>query len=111
MVFPSRTNPAIDHLLLRLRPINRALRAAVARRSQAAPPRAEGAVAEKRALLYMTSEHATALLDDVDDLVCGTERQPERNVAGLTEQELLIESAHCQAAAEASGWPLPLDLL
>ncbi len=94
------TELALQHLLLRLRPINRLLRAAVARVGQAATRETVDADAG----LFLTPGEATALLDEVESLGAWTDPA----LATFTAEELEQERA-LQAAA-APGL-LPLEAL
>jgi ATPase family associated with various cellular activities (AAA) len=94
---------AITHLRLRLRPLNRALRAAVERQA------AEAARLERPDLtpLYVADDQARALLDRVE--------APDRPAAAdppwrPTDREVAAE-AELRRQAAAAGTTLPLDVL
>lgn len=98
------TSLALEHLLLRLRPLNRALHAAVERQGQAAARLFRPDVTP----LCVTEEQVQTLLGDVDQLFDGalTAIAP----AALTHEEQAIEEqlrARCAAARKV----LPLDSL
>lgn len=96
------------HLLLRLRPIHRALRSAAARQ-------AESAARLDRADLMgvcVTDQQAADLLDDVDQLIrLDTFNAQEKTAAApLAPDEIALEQRYRQAARTA-GYALPLDRL
>ena len=95
---------AVRHLLLRLRPIHRALRAAVARQAQAAARLHRAQLVP----LCVTDEQVNLSLEDADQMIGGQSfgRQP----AELTEEEIALEQ-RLRRAAKAEGSRLPLDLL
>src|SRR5689334_19244166 len=95
---------ATDHLLLRLRPLNRSLRAAVERQGQAAKRLLRPDVAP----LCVTDNQVNTLLGDVDGLLLG-ESAPAR-AAQLTPEERTEQEEMRRRGAEA-GVSLPLDLL
>jgi hypothetical protein len=83
--FNLNTAPALAHLLLHLRPLNRALRQAVARQGQAAARLFHPDVTP----LCVTEEQVQMLLDNADQLL-----QPsaaENQTSGLTSDELAAE--------------------
>ena len=95
-------SPAIRHLLIRLRPLNRALRAAVERQA------AEAAQLDRPDLVpyCITDEQVAALLDRLDALpLPGT-----ASAACLTPEEQAAEQRVREQAA-AAGTTLPLDEL
>ncbi|HMG72000.1 MAG TPA: AAA family ATPase [Pyrinomonadaceae bacterium] len=94
---------AIEHLLLRLRPLNRALRAAVAFQGQAAARLFHPDVTP----LCVTEEQVRALLSDIDQLSSGL-RQTRR--ATLTTEEASAE-VKLRKLSQASQDQLPLDRL
>jgi hypothetical protein len=93
---------AVEHLLLRLRPINRSLRAAVARQ-QVANARL---VAPRAAPLCVTDDQVSQLLDDVDE---ASPIDPGGEPVS-TAEELALE-LDLRARAAAAGATLPLDAL
>ena len=90
---------AISHLLLRLRPLNRALRRAVSRQGQLAARLLHPDVTP----LCITEEQVQTLLDDVDKLVLHEAIESKR--ATLTPEERDLE----QQLREMSQSMLPLD--
>lgn len=97
-------NLCLTHLLLRLRPLNRALqRAVLLRESQTKALAERGAVAEK-----ITFGHAAALLENVDDLI--QHRGICAGPAPFTGDEEELEE-QLRAKAESLGFTLPLDRL
>ena len=97
---------AIDHLLLRLQPLNRALRVAVERQRRAA----ERFVRPGMAPLCITNEHVSALLADVDVLAVEGNDGQTGGASGMDARELEIQK-ELRAHAEARGVKLPLDVL
>ena len=95
---------ALKHLALRLRPLNRALRAAVQRQAQLAARLARPDITH----LCITDEQVQTLLDDADALLDGQPVVPP--AAGAIEEELALEAA-LRANAVAAGAELPLDTL
>lgn len=96
--------PAIEHLLLRLRPLNRALRAAVTRQGQAAARLFRADLTP----LCVTEEQVQTLLGDVDEL--SEWRMAEGATAALTPEEQTAEEELRERCA-ASQFVLPLDAL
>jgi len=95
---------ALAHLLLRLRPLHRALREAIARRDLAAIQlRSAGAVAA-----LVTRGHADALLDQLEDL---DERRPIGAGPAVATVEELGQEARLRTQASAAGAHLPLDTM
>src|SRR5512140_1725969 len=100
----SRESLSLAHLLLRLRPLNRALQRATLLRAAATERLAQGgAVAER-----VTAEHAGMLLQDVDDLL--QHRGISAGPAPLVDEELVFE-ASLREKARGEGFALPLDRL
>jgi hypothetical protein len=98
------TLPAIEHLLLRLRPLNRALRAAVGRQGQAA----ERLFRPEITPLCITGDQVQTLLGDIDQLLeC---RIAAGAPASLTPEEQFAEEVLRQRCL-ASQTILPLDRL
>lgn len=95
---------AIEHLKLRLRPINRALRAAVERQALIASRLRRPDVVS----LCITDDQVNLLLDDCDELTYGN--ADEVSDAGLTGDELSLQQTLRQKSIE-SGEQLPLDQL
>jgi hypothetical protein len=95
-------SPAIKQLLLRLRPLNRALRAAVEHQGQVAARLFHPDVTP----LCVTEEQVQTLLDDVDQLF--VERESQSSSAVLTAEEAVAEE-QLRATCLASGITLPLD--
>ncbi|HWO25314.1 MAG TPA: ATP-binding protein [Kofleriaceae bacterium] len=95
---------ALGHLLLRLRPLHRALRAAIALRDARAQ-RLRDAGASPSAI---TRSHADALLDDLDDPF--EHRSISAGPAALIEPEVAVEQSLRERAA-AAGARLPLDAM
>ena len=93
---------AISHLLLRLRPLNRALRRAVAQQSQLAARLFHPDVTP----LCVTEEQVQTLLDDVDKLLL--EKKIESNTAFQTAEESDDEQ-ELRKQSLALGMKLPLD--
>ena len=98
------TSIAAEHLLLRMRPLNRALRAAVARQGQTAA----GLFHPEITPLCVTEEQVQALLAEVDDLLPVEESMTRR--AMPTPEEASAEEK-LRARATASHDYLPLDRL
>jgi len=96
--------PALEHLLIRMRPLNRALRAAVARQGRAAARLFRPDVTP----LCVTEDQVLTLLSDVDQLLDG--RIPAADPSALTPEERLIED-DLRARCRESGVALPLDRL
>ena len=95
---------ALGHLLVRMRPLQRALRMATALRDAASERlHAAGAVPEA-----VTRGHVDAILDDLDHLV--EHRALSAGRAALTDDELAVECA-LRSDATAAGARLPLDAL
>ena len=97
---------AIDHLLLKLGSLNRALHIAVERQRRAA----ERLVRPGLAPLCVTDEHVAALLADVDALTNNTNASHSGAAPAMNERELEIEK-ELRVNAEAHGMRLPLDVL
>jgi len=97
-------SPAITHLLLRLQPLNRALRAAVANQGELAARLFHPDVTP----LCVTEEQVQTLLDDVDQLSLRYTNHSERAVP--TNEEATVE-AQLRESCVASGTRLPLDRL
>lgn len=95
---------ALEHLALRLRPLNRALHAAVQHQAQLAARLARPDITH----LCVTDDQVQALLADVDALLEGQAATPP--AAGANEEELTQEAA-LRADAVAAGAELPLDAL
>ena len=95
---------ALKHLALRLRPLNRALRAAVQRQAQLAARLARADITH----LCITDEQVQTLLDDADALIDG---QPVASLAARASDEDLALEAGLRADAVAAGAELPLDAL
>jgi hypothetical protein len=93
---------AIAHLTLRLRPLNRALRAAIERQSAFAARLAQPDLSA----LCLTEGHVRILLDQVDDPLTINATQP---ASLYPEEELLEDDLRRQAGA--LGVTLPLDRL
>jgi hypothetical protein len=101
---PCPQNLALGQLLIRLRPLQRALRVAVELRATAAQRlRQAGAVADA-----ISAEHATALLDELDDLI--EHRSISAGRAQLADDEAAMQQ-RLRAEATAAGARLPLDAL
>ncbi len=100
----SHDDPAIDHLLLRLRPIHRALRAAVERQAAAAARLDRPDLAP----VCVTDQQVADLLDDVDHLIV-SDGVPD-TVAEPDADERDLERRFREEAA-ARGARLPLDRL
>jgi hypothetical protein len=94
---------AAQHLMLRLLPINRALRAAVHRQTEAAARLSRPDLTE----LCVTADQVEHLLDDADALAAQG-KFPEPRVAQLLPAELEREEQLREAARE-DGYSLPLD--
>ena len=95
---------ALAHLLLRLRPLSRALRAAIAQRDAGAQVlRAAGAIPNA-----ITRGHAERMLDTLDNLA--THRGISSGTARLDADERALESER-RATAHALRTRLPLDAL
>jgi hypothetical protein len=99
-----RATLALEHLLLRLRPLNRALRAAVERQSQLAARLVRPDVTP----LCITENHAKTLLDDANALLSGD--LPLGLSAALTPEEVSTQEELRQRSA-AAGSVLPMDRL
>src|SRR5262245_42096816 len=99
----SRRALAVEHLTLRFRPLNRALRAAVARRAA----RSERLARPDLTALCVTPDHVAALLDDVEqrEISQGGGEDAEEREIGSREEEAL------RARAREMGCALPLDEL
>ncbi|HYP27458.1 MAG TPA: ATP-binding protein [Blastocatellia bacterium] len=96
--------PAIEHLLLRLRPLNRALRAAVENQGRAAARLFRPDVTP----LCVTQEQVQVLLGDVDELLdC---RITAGTPAAMTEEERAAED-RLREGCGATQTALPLDRL
>ena len=95
---------ALEHLLLRLRPLNRALQAAVEHQSQLAARLIRHDVTP----LCVTDEQVKTLLDDVDALL--RDGRVPGTPALLTREEKDAQEALRQQSA-ALGVVLPLDQL
>lgn len=96
--------PAVEHLLLRMRPLNRALRAAVERQGQAAARLIRPDVTP----LCVTPEQVQMLLGDIDELLnCRIEGY---EAALLTEEERTAEQ-RLRESCDASQIALPFDRL
>jgi len=97
-------NLALAHLVVRLRPLHRALRAASARRAAATDRLvAAGAIASA-----ITAGHVAAVLDELDDLVVHVSFST--GPAADTADERAVE-AELRARAADQDWRLPLDAL
>lgn len=94
-----------SHLLLRLRPINRALRAAVAGQAKAAAQLDRPDLAA----LCVTDQHVGLLLDGIDRFV-SDQASYDVDPTGLTEDERQSEQKLRDSATESDTW-LPLDVL
>jgi hypothetical protein len=94
---------AVADLLLRLRALNRAMRRAVHERAG----RSARIHASTAGQLYVTNEHAGALLDELDRRPSG---EPPREPLRLEEDELL-SLERLRSRADESGQVLPLDQL
>ena len=99
-----RTELALQHLALRLGPVNRALRAAVARQARQAARLIRPDVAP----LCVTDDQVSKLLDDADALLGGT--SDSGVAAGLSVREAERQEA-LRTACRQSGARLPLDEL
>lgn len=97
---------AIEHLLLRLRGLNRALRAGVEAQQRAAERFARPGLAS----LCITDEHVQALLDDVDEVVAHGNGVQSAVSTDLTAQEHHAEQ-QLRSCAETHGYKLPFDVL
>jgi hypothetical protein len=97
---------AIEHLLLRMRGLNRALHAAVETQRTAAERFARPGLAS----LCVTDEHVHALLDDVDALVAHGNGASITATTDLTEHEHEVEQQLRTYAGE-QGYGLPFDVL
>jgi hypothetical protein len=97
-------NLAVGHLLMCLRPLQRALRAAIALRAAGAE-RLQEAGARGDAI---TREHAEALLSQLDDII--EHRSISAGRVEPDEVELMLET-RLRQEAEALGTRLPLDRL
>ena len=97
---------AIEHLLLRMRGLNRALHAAVEVQRTAAESFARPGLAS----LCVTDEHVHALLDDVDALVAHGNGAAVTAATDLTLQEQNVEQ-QLRNYAEEQGYKLPFDVL
>jgi len=95
---------ALAHLLVRLRPLHRALRVASARRAAAT----ERLIAAGAAGDAITPGHVTAVLDQLEDLVAHVAFST--GPAALGDDEVGIE-ADLRARGAAAGGRLPLDAL
>jgi ATPase family protein associated with various cellular activities (AAA)/winged helix domain-containing protein len=95
---------ALEHLLLRLRPLNRALRAAVEHQSQLAARLIRPDVTP----LCVTDEQVKTLLADADLLLC--EGRVSGQAAALEQAELVVQEQLRRQSA-ALGIDLPLDQL
>ena len=102
----SNNELAVQHLLLRLRPINRSLRTAV--KFQAA----KAARLDRPDLkpLCVTDAHVAALLADVDEFVQRDCTKQTRPSAALTADEQQIDR-HLRLQAVAQQLSLPIDVL
>src|ERR1700752_2774844 len=96
--------PAIEHMLLRLRPLSRALRAAVARQSLAAARLFRADVTP----LCVTEEQVQTLLTDVDGLLNSPISQGSSSAFTLNREEAAAEEELRRRSRE-SGIALPLD--
>lgn len=97
---------AIEHLLLRMRGLNRVLHAAVEAQRTAAERFARPGLAS----LCITDEHVHALLDDVDALVAHGNGASATAATDLTEHEHQVEQ-HLRSCAAEQGYTLPFDVL
>src|ERR1051325_3033940 len=97
---------AIEHLMLRLRPLNRALRAAVERQQRAAERFARPGLSA----LCVTNEQVAALLEDVDELALPKKNAPTISSLLLDSHEL-ERQFQLRTQAETIGIKLPLDVL
>ncbi len=98
---------ATRHLLLRLRPIHRALRAAVERQARMAARLDRPDLVN----LCVTDQHAAVLLDEIDGLLTQDPVTPDRNggAFALTPEESLDEQNLREESAQAVQ-SLPLDV-
>jgi hypothetical protein len=94
---------AIEHLLLRMRPINRALRVAVERQSRAASQLGRPDLTS----VCVTPDHVARLLDDVDSVIQGAGASPIA-AAQLSDDECAAES-ELRSIAATIHRALPLD--
>jgi len=101
-----QTSLTIQHLLLRLRPLNRRLRLAVEHQRLSAQRFAEAGLAS----LCVTDAHVAALLEDIDSLSADANENQCIESAHLNASELDLEN---QLRREAAGnnFTLPFDLL
>jgi len=97
---------AIEHLMLRIRPLNRALRAAVERQQRAAERFARPGLAA----LCVTNDQVAALLDDIDELAVPPNTGATMPSLALDSREVQIEK-ELRSQAEAIGFQLPFDVL
>src|SRR5262245_16553978 len=100
----TRTELALAHLLLRLRPLNRALRAAVEQQTQLAARLIRPDVTP----LCVTHEQVKALLGDVDTLLCDG-RTP--GIPACLEPADVDTQDALRRQSAALGSALPLDRL
>jgi len=98
--------PAIEHMLLRLRPLSRALRVAVDRQGQAAARLFRADVTP----LCVTDEQVQTLLHDVDELLNGPISQDSSSAFTLNREEAAAEE-ELRRRSRVSGIALPLDHL
>ena len=91
----------LRHLLLRLKPLNRALKTAAAIRAES-----NGLLLQATHQAGITEQHVRQLLADVDRLV--EETPMPGGALALTAAEHRVE-ARLRQMAEATGWTLPLD--
>jgi len=97
---------AIEHLLLKLRVLNRVLGTAVERQRRAAERFARPGLAT----LCITDEHVAALLEDVDGLAVHGNEEQTNVVVDLNTRELEMQE-ELRICAEARGYKLPFDVL
>ena len=97
---------AIEHLLLRLRGLNRALQVAVARQQTAAERYARPGVAP----LCITNEHVAALLTDVNALAADRKAESVALPCAIDARELETQD-ELRARASKKGFALPLEVL
>ncbi|HEX5736467.1 MAG TPA: ATP-binding protein [Blastocatellia bacterium] len=98
------TSLAIEHLLLRLRPLNRALRAAVERQADIAARLARPDLT----ILCVTDDQVNTLLSDVDRMLIDGDALT--GAARLTSEET-CEQERLRLRARESGAQLPMDRL
>ena len=104
MNFEQSQSLAVNHLLLRLKPINRALRFKVARQSQITKLLQRPDVTP----LCVSDEQVALLLDHVDGLACN---ECESDQALVLTADEIEQEIKLREKARAEGYLLPLDLL